>query len=186
MLHHLDSSNNLMMVGWSGVKLRHLDSSINVMDPVEGGVGQGTSFCKGSPTSKLDSRLDMVSPSPVFGLDQHAGNGVSGRNGTIVTEMRPNKADLYRWSKLRVPQFNGENRWHSYIIQFNTIMKMNDCRDNDVMDCKLVEALQGRALDYFESLPVSFALNLLPCVIFLKVDLGGRSHNPLCRVACEG
>ena len=79
--------------------LRHLDSSIDAIDLVEGGVGQGTGFCKGSPASMLDSRQDMVPPSPVFGLAQHAGNGVSGRNGTIVTEMRPNKADLYRWSK---------------------------------------------------------------------------------------
>ena len=70
-----------------------------------------------------------------------------------MTEMRPDKADLYRWSKIRVPESNGDNRWHSYIIQFNTIMKINDCRDNDAMVCKLVEALRGRALDYFESFP---------------------------------
>ena len=112
-----------MMAGRSGV-LRHLDSSIDAMDLVEVGVGQGTCFCKGSPASKLDSRQDMFPPSPVFGLAQHAGNGVSGRNGTLVTEMTPNKADLYRWSKIRVPEFKGDNRWHSYIIQFNTIMKM--------------------------------------------------------------
>ena len=84
-----------MMVGGSGV-LCHLDSWIDAMDLVEGGVGQGICFWKGSPASKLDSRHDMVPPSPVFGLAQHAGNGISARNGTIVTETRPNKADLYR------------------------------------------------------------------------------------------
>ena len=64
---------------------------------VEGGVGQGTCFCKCSPASMLDSRQDMVPPSPVFGLTQLSGNGVS---ETIATEMRPNQADLYRWSKM--------------------------------------------------------------------------------------
>ena len=79
--------------GGSGV-LRHLYSSIDAMDLVEGGVGQGACFCRGSPASKLDCRQDMVPTSPVFGLAQHAGNGVSGRNGTIVTVMRPNKAEF--------------------------------------------------------------------------------------------
>ena len=31
-------------------------------------------------------------------------------------------------------------------------MKMNDCDDNEVKVCKLVEALRGKSLDYFESL----------------------------------
>ena len=73
MLRHMDSSNDLMMVGGSGV-LRHLDSSTDAMDLVEGGVGQGTCFWKCSPASNLDSRHDMVPPSPVFGLAQHSGN----------------------------------------------------------------------------------------------------------------
>ena len=58
-LCHLDLSNDLMMVGGSGV-LRHLDSSTDAIDLVEGGVGQGTCFCNGSPASKLDNRQDMV------------------------------------------------------------------------------------------------------------------------------
>ena len=81
--------------------------------------------------------------------------------------MKPNKADLYRWSKIRVPEFKGDNRWHSYIFQFNTIMKMNDCRDNDVMVCKMVKALRGRALDYFESLPGELRLEFVTlCNLF--------------------
>ena len=55
---------------------------------------------------------------------------------------------------------------------------MNDCRDNDVMVCKLVEALRGRALYYFESLPGELRLEFVTLyVIFLKVGLGGRSRN---------
>ena len=77
------------------VVLRHLDSSTDAMDLLEGGVGQRTCFCKGSPASKLDSHQDMVPPSLVFSLAQHSGNGVSGRNEIIVTEMRPNKANVY-------------------------------------------------------------------------------------------
>ena len=165
-LRHLDSPNDLMMVGGSGV-LRHLDSPTDAMDLVEDGVGKGTCFCKGSPASKLVNCQDVVPPSPAFGLAQHSRNGVSARNGGIVTEMRQNKADLHRWSKIRVPEFKGDNRWHSYIIQFNTIMKMNDCRDNDVMVCKLVEALRGRALDYFESLPGELRLEFVTlCNLF--------------------
>ena len=37
-------------------------------------------------------------------------------------------------------------------------MKMSDCRDNEVKVCKLVEALRGKALDYFESLPKELRL----------------------------
>ena len=54
-LRHLDSSNDVMMIGGSGV-FRHLDSPIDAMDLVEGGVGQGSCFCKGSPASKLNLR----------------------------------------------------------------------------------------------------------------------------------
>ena len=159
------------------------------MDLLEGGVGQGTCFCKGSPASKLDSRQDIAPPSPVFGLAQHSGNGVSGRNGTIVTEMRPNKTDLYRWSKIRVPEFNGDNRWHSYINQFNTIMKMNYCRDNDVMVFKLVDALRVRALDYFESLPGEHCLEFVTlCYFFediLQVLVGVVPLDEILRVAAS-
>ena len=46
-------------------------------------------------------------------------------------------------------------------------MKMNDCRDKDVMVCKLVEVLRGRALDYLESLPGELRLEFLTlCNLF--------------------
>ena len=72
---------------------------------------------------------------------------------------RSSRADWNRWSRIRVPEFKGNrSSWHSYLVQFNTIMKMNDCDDNEVKVCKLVEALRGKALDYFESLPEELRL----------------------------
>ena len=37
-------------------------------------------------------------------------------------------------------------------------MKMNDCDDNEIKVCKLVEALRGKTLDYFKSLPKELRL----------------------------
>ena len=72
---------------------------------------------------------------------------------------RSSRADWNRWSRIRVPEFKGNrSSWHSYLVQFNTIMKMNDCDDNEVKVCKLFEALRGKALDYFESLPEELRL----------------------------
>ena len=72
---------------------------------------------------------------------------------------RSSRADWYRWSRIRVPELKGNrSSWHSYLVQFNTIMKMNDCRDNEVKVCKLVEALRGKALDYFDCLPKELRL----------------------------
>ena len=72
---------------------------------------------------------------------------------------RSSRADWNRWSRIRVPEFKGNrSSWHSYLVQFNTTMKMNDCHDNEVKVCKLVEALRGKALDYFESLPKELRL----------------------------
>ena len=46
---------------------------------------------------------------------------------------RSSRADWNRWSRIRVPEFKGNrSSWHSYLVQFNTIMKMNDCDDNEV------------------------------------------------------
>ena len=44
---------------------------------------------------------------------------------------------------------------------------MNDCNDSEVMVCKLVEALRGTALDYFESLPQELRLEFVTlCNLF--------------------
>ena len=98
-----------------------------------------------------------------------------------MTEMRPIKADLYRWPKIRVPEFKGDNRWHSYIIRFNTIMKMNDFRDNDVMVCKLVEALWGRALKYFESLPGELCLEFVTLFNLFEGRFGRQEPQSILR-----
>ena len=63
------------------------------------------------------------------------------------------RADRYRWAKIGIPEFRGGDKWLSYLVQFRTIMKMHGCYDNDVMVFKLVEALRGSALEYYNSLP---------------------------------
>ena len=87
---------------------------------------------------------------------------------TPVGGSRSSKVDWYRWSKIRVLENKGNrSSWHSYLVQFNTIMKMNDCHDNKVKVCKLVEALRGKALDYFKSLPKELRLKFdLLCSMF--------------------
>ena len=72
---------------------------------------------------------------------------------------RSSRADWNRWSRIRVAEFKGNrSSWYSYLVQCNTIMKMNNCDDNEVKVCKLVEALRGKALHYFESLPKELRL----------------------------
>ena len=77
----------------------------------------------------------------------------------VVGDMRrqegstSSRADRYRWAKLRIPEFRGSDKWSSYLVQFRTIMKIHGCYDNDVMVFKLVEALRGPALEYYNSLP---------------------------------
>ena len=77
----------------------------------------------------------------------------------VVGDMRrqegstSSRADRYRWAKIRIPEFRGGDKWSSYLVQFRTIMKMHRCYDNDVMVFKLVEALRGSALEYYNSLP---------------------------------
>ena len=77
----------------------------------------------------------------------------------VVGDMRrqegstSSRADKYRWAKIRIPEFRGGDKWSSYLVQFRTIMKMHGCDDNDVMVFKLVEALRGPDLEYYNSLP---------------------------------
>ena len=78
----------------------------------------------------------------------------------VVGDMRrkegstSSRADRYRWAKIRIPEFRGGDKWSYYLVHFRTIMMMHGCYDNDVMVCKLVEALRGPALEYYNSLPV--------------------------------
>ena len=77
----------------------------------------------------------------------------------VVGDMRrqegstSSSAYRYRWAKIRKTEFRGSDKWSSYLVQFRTIMKMHGCYDNDVMVFKLVEALRGHALEYYNSLP---------------------------------
>ena len=43
-----------------------------------------------------------------------------------------------------VPEFKGDNRWHSHVVQFNTIMKMNEYIDNDGLVYKLMGCTDKR------------------------------------------
>ena len=76
---------------------------------------------------------------------------------TVVDDMRQqegsnsSRADRYRWAKIKIPEFRGGDKWSSYLVQFRTIMKMHGCYDNDVMVFKLVEAVRGPALEYYNS-----------------------------------
>ena len=58
---------------------------------------------------------------------------------------------MYKWAKIRVPEFRGGDKWSSYLVQFRNITKMHGCDYNDVMVFKLVEALRGLALEYYNS-----------------------------------
>ena len=82
-------------------------------------------------------------------------------------------SDVYRWAKIRVPEFRGGDKWSSYLVQFRTIMAL--VSDNDVMVFKLIEALRGPALEYYNNncqpLP---AVSFLPYVLCLKDVLADR------------
>ena len=89
----------------------------------------------------------------------------------VVGDMRrqegSSRADRYRWAKNRIPEFRGGDKWSSYLVQFRTIMKMHGCYDNDVMVFKLVEALRGPALEYYNSLPAETRCQLSTlCTLF--------------------
>ena len=60
---------------------------------------------------------------------------------------------MYRWAKIRVPEFRGGDKWPFYLVQFRTIMKMHGCYENDTMVFKLVEALRSQVHEYYNSLP---------------------------------
>ena len=103
--------------------------------------------------------LNVMCPGPRPSFRPGPNEAFSEEFSPSVGGPRSSRADWYRWSRIRVPEFKGNrSSWHSYLVQFNTIMKMNDRQDNEVKVCKLVEALRGKALDYFESLPKELRL----------------------------
>ena len=77
------------------------------------------------------------------------------------------RPDRNRLAKIRIPEFRGGDKWSSYLVQFRTIMKKHGCYDNDVMVFKLVEALRGPALEYYNSLPAETHCQLSTlCTLF--------------------
>ena len=106
--------------------------------------------------------------------------GVVSPSRNVVGDMRrqegsnSSRADRYRWAKIRIPEFRGGDKWPSYLVQFRTIMKMHGCYENDVMVFKLVEALRGPALEYYNSL-LRPAVSFPPCVLCLKDVLADRN-----------
>ena len=103
--------------------------------------------------------LNEMCPGPRPSFRPGSNEAFSEEFSPSVGGPRSSRADWYRWSRIRVPEFKGNrSSWHSYLVQLNTIMKMNDCQDNEVKVCKLAEALRGKALDYFESLPKELRL----------------------------
>jgi len=92
---------------------------------------------------------------------------LEGVDGMRPTSGRARPSDCYRWAKVRIPEFRGGENWASYIVQFNAIMRLHGCFDNDVLVVKLVEALRGPALDYFNSLPSELRLQFITlCTLF--------------------
>ena len=77
----------------------------------------------------------------------------------VVGDMRrkegstSSRADRYSWAKIWIPAFRGGDKWSSYLVQFRTIMQIHGCYDNDGMVSKLVDALRGPALKYYNNLP---------------------------------
>ena len=103
--------------------------------------------------------LNDICPGPRPSFRPGPNEAFSDEFSPTVGGPRSSRADWNRWSRIRVPEFKGNrSSWHSNLVQFNTIMKMNDCDDNEVKVCKLVEALRGKALDYFESLSEELCL----------------------------
>ena len=82
---------------------------------------------------------------------------------------------MYRWAKIRVPEFRGGDKWSSYLVQFRTIMKMYGCDDNDVMVFKLLEELRGPVLEYYNSLPDETYGQLYTLLLCLKDVLTDRN-----------
>ena len=73
--------------------------------------------------------------------------------------------DVYRWAKIRIPEFKGGGRWASYLVQFRTIMKMHGCDDKDVILLKRVEELRGPTLEYLNPAILCGQLSTL-CTLF--------------------
>ena len=78
--------------------------------------------------------------------------------------------------KAKMPIFDGSTRWQSYLLQFETILKMYNCTIDQLKVGKLVGALRRKALNYFESLsPQSRSDFGILCVFMESIGSAAKS-----------
>ena len=56
-----------------------------------------------------------------------------------------------RW---KLPTFDGTSKWGPYTKQAGVIFEMNNCNDPKWWAFKIIEGLRGKAMEYFDTLPV--------------------------------
>ena len=56
-----------------------------------------------------------------------------------------------RW---KLPTFDGTSKWGPYAKQAGVIFEMNNCTDPKWRAFKIIEGLRGKAMEYFDTLPV--------------------------------
>ena len=56
-----------------------------------------------------------------------------------------------RW---KLPTFDGTSKWGPYAKQAGVIFLMNNCTDPKWRALKIIEGLRGKAMEYFDTLPV--------------------------------
>ena len=81
--------------------------------------------------------------------------------------------------KAKMPIFDGSTRWQSYLLQFETILKMYNCTCDQLKVGKLVEALRGKALNYFESLSPQSRSDFGILCVFMESRFGSQEHPPI-------
>ena len=56
-----------------------------------------------------------------------------------------------RW---KLPTFDGTSKWGPYAKQAGVIFEMNNCTDPKMEGIKIIEGLRGKAMEYFDTLPI--------------------------------
>ena len=57
------------------------------------------------------------------------------------------------WLKLRLPKYEGDILWGTYIRQVQAVFRLYGCDDDMVRAFKLIEVFRGNAMSFFASLP---------------------------------
>ena len=87
--------------------------------------------------------------------------------------------------KAKMPIFDGSTRWQSYLLQFETILQMYNCTSDQLKVGKLVEALRGKALNYFESLSPQSRSDFGILCVFMESRFGSQEHPPIVRAKLQ-